>query len=77
LGAGAVLSLGEAVALLPVGDRDARDWLEKRGLVRSLAGRPVVIVADIHAELRAGERPQQQAPATAPAKLPRVRLDSA
>ena len=42
LGAGAVLTVSEASALLPVADCDARAWLRRLGLVRYLEGRQVV-----------------------------------
>lgn len=69
--AGAVLTEAEAVALLPVRDSDARAWLRSQGLVRQLAGRPVVRWADVLDALAGDRRPEPRPPAPA---LPRVRL---
>lgn len=81
MGAGAVLTVGEAAALLPVADGEARAWLRDRGLVRSLLGRDVVRWIDVLDALRAGDAPATEGPvparrrATKPADtLPRVRL---
>lgn len=76
LGVGAVLTVNEAAALLPIGDRDARAWLRDRGLVRSLAGRDVVRWLDVLDALGAGEEPAVEPPRPAPRaeRLPRVRL---
>lgn len=76
LGVGAVLTVNEAAALLPIGDRDARAWLRDRGLVRSLTGRDVVRWIDVLDELRAGDVPATEAPrvASRTGPLPRVRL---
>jgi hypothetical protein len=43
LGAAAVLSEAQAVALLPMNDREARRWLRHNGLVHDLDGRRVVV----------------------------------
>lgn len=76
MGPGAVLTVNEAAALLPIADRDARAWLHHRGLVRSLAGRDVVLWIDVLDELRAGEVPATEAPrvVSRTGPLPRVRL---
>ncbi len=50
---GAVRSLQQATELLPIADRDARAWLRRRGLVRDLSGRSVVVWADVIAALEA------------------------
>jgi hypothetical protein len=68
---GAVLSEAEAVRLLPVRDGDARAWLRQRGLIRYLAGRPVVVWSQVIAALDGDQRPE---PRRATTTLPRVRL---
>lgn len=74
MGAGAVLTVAEAAALLPVADADARRWLHGAGLVRRLAGRAVVVWADVHDALRSSDGPEApRAEAAAPA-LRRVKL---
>jgi hypothetical protein len=75
MGAGAVLTLNEAAALLPVSDSDARGWLRRAGLVSFLSGRPVVVWAAVLAELRAGAEPGDSAPPPALVPFPRVNLD--
>ena len=75
MGVGAVLTVNEAAALLPVADRAARGWLRREGLVSQLDGRPVVVWAAVLAALRRGADPQTPEPAAAPMRLPRVRLD--
>lgn len=75
MGRGAVLTLNQAAAMLPVSDSTARRWLRRAGLVSHLDGRPVVVWAAVLAELRAGADPAAlSAPATI-APLPRVTLD--
>jgi len=74
MGAGAVLTVNEAVGLLPVSDREARLWLNGRGLVRQLAGRPVVRWADVLAALAAGDDPEGSSSPPVYADLPRVSL---
>ena len=54
-----VLSVAQAAARLPVPDADAVGWLVERGLVRTLAGREVVIWGDVLAGLRTGPAPEQ------------------
>ena len=44
---GAILSLQKASELLPIAERDARRWLRRCGLVRDLAGRPVVVWQEV------------------------------
>jgi hypothetical protein len=70
LNLGALLTLGEAEALLPVADRLARAWLLERGLVRYLRGRPVVLWQDVMDELRKPDTPQPDAK-----PRPRLRLE--
>lgn len=53
LGAAACLPLAEAAGLLPLADREALAWLRERGLVRHLAGRPVVLWLDVIEAIRA------------------------
>ena len=50
---GAIVTLQQAAELLPIAERDARAWLKRRGLVRDLAGRSVVVWADVMAALQA------------------------
>jgi hypothetical protein len=71
MGSGAVLSLAEAAALLPLADSDARQWLVGRGVVRSLAGRSVVRWSDVLDELGRGDDEPSMRPL---ATLRRVRL---
>ena len=47
LGTGAVVSLAEAAALVPLADAEARRWLQAQGLVRELEGRRVVRWLDV------------------------------
>lgn len=75
MGLGAILSLAEAAAVLPIADYDARRWLRELGLVRNIDGRAVVVWLDVVEELRRG--PPSAAPgAKQPPRrrLPRVRL---
>lgn len=55
LGAAAVLSESEAVALLPGRDSVARDWLRERGLVRVTPLGRVVVWGEVVAALCAGD----------------------
>lgn len=75
MGPGAVLSVSEAAAMLPVKDSEARAWLRSRGLVRDLEGRAVVCWRDVLAELGAGDGPVVVDATPAVVRLPRVRLD--
>lgn len=56
LGAAAILSVADAVRLLPVRDGDARAWLAERGLIRDLRGASVVVWGDVVAALQSEER---------------------
>lgn len=77
LGADAVISVAEAAAWLPKRDEDAREWLERRGLVRDhpVLG-PVVIWGDVLAAIRAdtprAEPADQVAPDLVPVRRPDV-----
>lgn len=63
LGAAAVLSEAEAVALLPGRDSVARAWLRERGLVRVTPLGRVVVWGEVVDALRAGdEAPPPLAP---------------
>lgn len=75
MGSGAVLSLSEAAAMLPVADRDARAWLRARCLLRDLDGREVVVWEDVLGALRAGEGPSVMDATPTLVRVPRVRLD--
>lgn len=57
MGSSATLTLGEAVALLPVQDAEAREWLRGNGLVRDLLGREVVVWGDVVDAIKAGNDP--------------------
>ena len=65
----AVVSVGQAARLLPIAPKDARRWLRKRGLIRDLAGRSVVVWGDVVHEL---SRPAHEPPAVR--ALPREKL---
>ena len=76
LGVGAVLTVAEAAALLPVADRDARSFLRRKGLVRDLDGRAVVRWLDVLDALAADAGPASPAPSLpAGPPLRRARLD--
>lgn len=70
MGLGAVLSVAEAVAQLPVADHRGRRWLEAHGLIRRLDGTPVVIWLDVVEALR---KPAEAVPEPRP-RLARVAL---
>lgn len=71
LGAAAVLSEAEAVALLPVRDSTARKWLRAQGLVSDTAlGRLVLWERVIDALFR--DPPQERAPSKRTGALPRA-----
>ncbi len=74
MGPGAILSLRNAAALLPLDDNEAREWLQARGLVRYLSGRAVVVWADVMDALRAGEN-LSPSPQGAVVNLRRAKLD--
>lgn len=65
LGAAAVLSVAEAVALLPWGDSTARQWLKDQGLIIRRAGipRPVVVWGHVLDALQRVDEPEQPKPA--------------
>lgn len=52
---GAVVSVQQAAELLPIADRDARAWLKRKGLLRDLDGRKVVVWADVLKALEPSE----------------------
>ena len=74
LGEAAVFSFNKAAELLPWADGEARKWLEDRGLVRHVSGRPVVVWRHVLEAL--GDPPSAPLPSPAPkrAPLPRVKL---
>ena len=72
LGDAALLSLNRTAELMPVGDTEARAWLEARGLVRHVNGRPVVRWRDVLEALGDGEPVKPFSERRDP--LPRVRL---
>ena len=47
LGEAAVLPVPQAVALLPLADREAREWLIENKLIRHLRGRSVIIWGEV------------------------------
>ncbi len=47
LGEAAVLPAPQAVALLPLADKEARQWLVENNLIRHLRGRSVVIWGEV------------------------------
>lgn len=47
----AILSVAQAVQLLPIRDVEARAWLRERGLIRDLCGRQVVVWGMVVAEI--------------------------
>lgn len=67
LGRAAVLSVGRAAELLPIGEERARRWLMEQGLVRELAGRFVVVWGDVLDGL--GSEGKAEPKRTAPKKL--------
>ncbi len=71
-GGDALFSLNRAAELIPVGDTEARRWLEARGLVRHVNGRPCVRWRDVLEALDDSSPTPALAPKRAP--LPRVKL---
>ena len=73
-GEAALFSLNRAAELLPFADGAARAWLEARGLVRYVNGRPCVRWRDVLEAL--GDPPSAPLPNPGPkrAPLPRVKL---
>jgi len=49
-----VLPVPQAIALLPLSDKEAKEWLEENNLVHQLRGRRVVIWGDVLRQLTAG-----------------------
>ena len=76
LGEAAVLPVPQAIALLPLADKEARDWLEENNLVHQLRGRRVVIWGDVLKQLTAGgEMPSpKRNPTRSKASLRRANL---
>ena len=72
LGANAVLSLAQAVDLLPLDRVKARQWLKDRSLVRTLAEHEVVIWGDVLDALRDGATARQPSPTST--KFRRVKV---
>ena len=66
---GAILSIQKAAELLPIAERDARRWLRRCGLVRDLAGRPVVVWQDVIEALANPPDPPPKAAALRRVKL--------
>ena len=76
LGEAAVLPVPQAIALLPLADKEARDWLEENQLILHLRGRRVVIWGDVLRQLTAaGEVPPPKPKSTrSKSSLRRVNL---
>ena len=76
LGEAAVLPVPQAIALLPLADKEAKSWLEENNLVHQLRGRRVVIWGDVLRQLTAeGEvPPPKPQPTRSKASLRRVDL---
>lgn len=75
LGAAALMPIAEAVALLPLGDEEARGWLYAEGLVLTLRGREVVVWGDVVDRVRVtGAPPPPSRPIARGATLPRARV---
>lgn len=72
MGANAVLSLAQAVDLLPLDRVKARQWLKDRNLVRTLAEHEVVIWGDVLDALRAGSEVPAPARSTTTFRRERV-----
>jgi hypothetical protein len=60
LGEAAVYSVNVAVGLLPIADADAREWLERRGLVHDIAGRSVVVWREVLREVANDRAPESK-----------------
>ena len=56
LGEAAVLPVPQAIALLPLADKEARDWLEENQLILHLRGRRVVIWGDVLRQLKSSDQ---------------------
>lgn len=74
LGSDALFSLNRAAELIPICDGEARQWLEQRGLVRYLNGRPVVRWRDVLEALGDPAHAPISRPVPKRAPLPRVKL---
>ncbi len=73
-GAAALFSLNRAAELVPCSDGEARRWLEVRGLVRHVNGRPVVVWRQVLEALGDGGPIEAPEPTPMRAPLPRVKL---
>lgn len=63
LGEAAVLTPAQAAQLLPWDDASAGEWLRRRGLVRRVDGREVVIWGDVLEAIRSGGQDASPPPA--------------
>ena len=66
LGEAAVLPVPQAIALLPLADKEARDWLEENQLILHLRGRRVVIWGDVLRQLTASAQESFRTPQLPP-----------
>jgi hypothetical protein len=73
-GEAALFSLNRTAELMPCSDGEARRWLEERGLVCHVNGRPVVRWRDVLEALGNGAPSATPKPAPIRAPLPRVKL---
>jgi hypothetical protein len=73
LGEAAILSLNQAVELLPLGDPAARAWLTANDLVRDISGRKIVRWRDV-LEALAADNPAQRPKQRSGRPRPRVLL---
>ena len=65
LGEAAVLPVPQAIALLPLADKEAKGWLEENNLIHQLRGRRVVIWGDVLRQLTSSDQEsfsRQQSP---------------
>jgi hypothetical protein len=69
LGAAAVLPEAQAVALLPMNDREARRWLRHNGLVHDLEGRRVVVWGEVLAVITKDDIEPSPTPPTTPSPV--------
>lgn len=73
-GAAAVMSPSAAARLLPIDDREALSWLQDRGLVRQLLGRPVVVWFDVLEAIRGADEEPRRQEKQRPRAMPRMKL---
>jgi hypothetical protein len=72
LGTAALLPVSQAAELMPMDDKDARAWLEREGLVRTVDTRRLVVWGDVLDRIKAG-RPTTPQPKQRPHPTKRLR----